>query len=344
MTELEFSFEPSAWELTMSQLKQGSTISAVRFLTLMEDVEDAEIEFALIDLQEKQVTLSVTDLPRLPGEGESANRLTLEEKIALQEDMRRGLEENDPLRLYLDELAGIPAAGDPQVLAERLAAGEDDVIAALVDLFLSRVVQLSREYTGRGVLLLDLIQEGSLGLFQGLQAYTGGDIYTHCDWWIRQSMAAAVTLQARVCGLGQKLRRGVEDFRDADEQLLTELGRNPTLEELANYLHITPEEAAALEETLQAARMLNRAKAPKTDTPQEEESAVEDTAYFQMRQRISELLSNLEPEDAKLLTLRYGLEGGLPKSAEQVALELGITAEQVTAREAAALMKLRDEK
>lgn len=342
MNDLEFSFEPSAWELALERMKQGSSIDANRLLTLLEDAEDSEFEDSLLDLQAKQVTLCIDDLPGLASEGDSARRLALEEKLAQQQDLRAGLEENDPLRLYLEEIAGIPVAGDPQLLAEKLAAGDRSVMSTLVDLLLSRVVQLSREYTGHGVLLLDLIQEGSLGLWQGLQSYRGGDIYKIADWWIRQYMAGAVTLQARISGLGQKLRRGVEDFRDADEHLLTELGRNPTLEELAQHLHITPEEAASLEETLQAARLLHRAKAQPVDTPQEEESAVEDTAYFQMRQRISELLSVLEPADARLLTLRYGLEGGVPKSAEQVALELGITAQDVTAREAAALMKLRE--
>lgn len=343
MTDLDIFFEPTAWELTLQHLKPGDSLSAVRFLAMMEDCEDAYLEAALEDLQEKRITLQIEELPPLPGEGESAKRLQMEQKLAQQPDLRIGLEENDPLFLYLEELAGIPAAGDPQAIALDLASGDCGAVDKLVNLFLSRVVELSREYTGRGVLLLDLIQDGSLGLWQSLQAYSGGDIYTHCDWWIRQYMAGAVTMQARISGLGQKIRRGVEDFRDADQQLLIQLGRNPTMEELADYLHITPEEAATLEETLRAAQLLHRAKSQPEDTAQEEDRSVEDTAYFQMRQRIGELLSSLAPEDARLLTLRYGLEGGLPKTAEQVALELGITASQVTEKEAATLSKLRQE-
>ena len=94
MTDLEFSFEPSAWELTVAQLKEGSTISAVRMLTVMEDADEAEMEFAMIDLQEKRITLSISDLPRMMGEGDGAKRLALEEKLAVQEDLRSGLEEN----------------------------------------------------------------------------------------------------------------------------------------------------------------------------------------------------------------------------------------------------------
>ena len=207
------------------------------------------------------------------------------------------------------------------------------------------MIEEAREFTGRGVLLLDLIQEGSLGLWQGLQCYTEGDVDAYCARWIRQAMAAAVTMQARAAGVGQKLRKAMEDYRDVDQKLLTELGRNPTLEELAEALHMTPQQTLAVAETLENAQLLQRAQAPRETQEEdpEENQAVEDTAYFQMRQRIAELLSVLPEEDAKLLTMRYGLEGGLPMKPQQVALRLGITAEEVTAREAAALAQLRRE-
>lgn len=343
MTDLEYCFEPSAWDLALQKLKSGGSISAVRLLTFFDEAEDSELDNALGDLLEKGITLRVDDLPAGTADGQISARLQMEKELAKQADLCTGLDENDPLRLYLEELASIPAVGDAGVLALELANGDTAVIDRLVNLLLSRVVDIAREYTDRGVLFLDLIQEGSLGLWQGLQTYHGGDIYEYCDWWIRQYMAGSVTVQAKISGLGQMLRQGVADFRDADQQLLMQLGRNPTTEEIAVYLHITPEQAASLEETLQAARLLHKAKAEPEDSPQDEAAPVEDTAYFQMRQRIGELLSALEPEDARLLTLRYGLEGGLPKTAEQVAAELGLTAQQVTAKEAAALAKLRQE-
>jgi RNA polymerase primary sigma factor len=128
-----------------------------------------------------------------------------------------------------------------------------------------------------------------------------------------------------------------------DEQLLSQLGRNPTLEELAQALHMTMEDTAQVAKTLDAARVVAKAKAPEPEEDPQEDQAVEDTAYFQMRQRISELLSGLEPEDAQILNLRFGLEGGLPLTPEQTARKLGMTPGEVTAREAAALMKLRAE-
>ena len=155
-------------------------------------------------------------------------------------------------------------------------------------------------------------------------------------------MAKSVVLQARANGIGQKMRQALEDYRSVDERLLLELGRNPTLEEIALELHMTPEEAASVSETLEAARMMDKAKAvPQGKPTEEDEQAVEDTAYFQMRQRIQDLLSVLSDMDAKLLTLRFGLEGGLPLSPEDTGKKLGLTAQDVVAREAAALAKLR---
>ena len=342
---MEFTFEKTPWELTLEGLKPGSRLSAARFLTVMEGETESAVADALEELEEKDISLDITDLPRFACDGEGAQRLSLEEKLAKNGDLLSGLPENDPLRLYLEELAQLPAAGDPAVLAEKVAAGDEAACAMLVNLQLSRVVEEARNHTGNGVLLLDLIQEGSLGLWQGLQRYRTGDVEQYCARWIRRYMAVAVTMQARAAGVGEKMRKAMEDYRDVDQRLLTELGRNPTLEEMAEALHMTPQQTLAVAETVENAQLLQRAKGPEQPPEEDPEDlqAVEDTAYFQMRQRIAELLSTLTEEDARLLTLRYGLEGGLPMKPQQVALRLGITADEVTAREAAALAKLRNE-
>ena len=213
----------------------------------------------------------------------------------------------------------------------------------LTNLGLSRVLELAKEFVGYGVLLMDLIQEGSLGLWQAVRNYHYGDYTAHRDRWIRFYMAKAVTLQARANGVGQKMRGALEDYRQIDERLLGELGRNATLEEIAQELHMRPEEASAVKKMLEDARLLAQVKKPQEPEEEdpEEEQAVEDTALFQMRQRIADLLSGLEELDQKLLTLRFGLEGGKPQSPEDVGQSLGLTPEEVVAREANALAKLR---
>ena len=253
------------------------------------------------------------------------------------------LEENDPLRLYLEELAAIPAFGVEDLLAARCAAGDESAREQLLNLSLSYVVETAKELTGHGVLLLDLIQEGSLGLWQAITCYEGGDFAAGRDWWIRSAMAKLIALQARDSGVGQRMRQALEDYKAVDERLLGELGRNATIEEIAEELHMSAEETALVKNMLDNARMLNRAKAEneaEEETP-EDEQHVEDTALFRMRQRISDLLSGLSDMDAKLLTMRFGLEGGLPLSPEETGRKLGLTPEEVVARETAALGQLR---
>jgi len=154
-----------------------------------------------------------------------------------------------------------------------------------------------------------------------------------------------VVQQARASGTGQKMRQAMEDYRSVDEQLLTELGRNPTLEEIVEGMHVSLEEAALAAQMLETARSLHRAKA-ETEKPEEEDpedsQAVEDTAYFQTRQRISEMLSGLSEQEARLISLRFGLEGGLPLSPEETGKRLSLTPEEVVAAEAAALAKMRN--
>jgi len=340
-----FSFELSPWEMTLERLRPGDHITAGHFLALLEGEEEAAVEDAFLELQQRRITLDIGALPEDPGTGETAVRLRQEQQLVQKQALRAGLEENDPLRLYLEEIAAIPACGDPAVLAMDAAAGNEAAQAMLVNVSLSRVVELACEYVGRGVLLLDLIQEGSMGLWQGILEYTDGDFESHRDWWIRQYMVKTVVEQARSGGVGQKMRQAVENYRAADEKLLVDLGRNPTLEEIAAEMGITPEAADYIEQMLSSARMVAKAKesaAPKEEDP-EDQQAVENTALFQSRQRIAELLSGLSEEEAKLLSLRFGLEGGTPLSPEEAGRKLGLTPEEVVAKEAAALAKLRQD-
>ena len=339
-----FAFEQTPWELYLAGLHKGDRLSAARFLTLLEDADEEETENAFLDLEEKGVSLDITGLPVDTGAGETALRLRLEEQLAQSGMLPEGLEENDPLRLYLQEVESL-AGEDVPSLVVKCAQGDESVHSRLVNAMLPRVVAAAKNAVGKGVLLLDLMQEGSLGLWQGILCYTGGDFYAHCDWWIDLYMAKTVVMQAKSKGIGQKLRKRAEEYAQADHRLLTQLGRNPTLEEIAQELQVSPETAMILEGTVLSARMAAQVESQRTASqPQpEDQQAVEDTAYFQTRQRILELLSNLEELDAKLLTYRYGLEGGLPMSPAQAGEKLGLTAEEVVKREALALAKLRND-
>jgi RNA polymerase primary sigma factor len=344
MNQLDFSFESTDWTAIFAPIPRGGSLSAVRFLALMEGQPEEQVEEAFLYLEAAGIALDVSDLPKPAAVGQAAVRLLREEQLVKAGTLRQSLEENDPLRLYLEEVDGFSMPANLQAMAQRYAGGYDPVLPALTNAMIPTVVEMACELTGRGVLLLDLIQEGSLGLWQGILSFREGDFRAHAGWWIRQYLARAVTLQARESGVGQKMKQAMEDFRAVDGRLLADLGRNATLPEIAEQLHMTLEEAQAVSGMLESARLLQSATPEeKEEDPQEEQQAVENTAYYQMRQRVSELLSILDQQEATLLTLRFGLEGGVPLSPEEVGRKLGITPEEVIAREAAALSKLRNQ-
>lgn len=353
MNELEFTFDTALDDLWLQQLKPGQRVSAAQLLMQYEGADEEQLENVFLQLEENDIALDISDLALPASSGEAASRLQLEQQLVKQGLQGSQLEPTDPLRLYLEELAQIPAAGDicrlAQELCEANCAGNaaDDLRTCIVNLSLGRVVELASEYAGKGVLLLDMIQEGNIGLWRAIELFQGNvtEFEAFRDQRIRYYLNKAVILHAHISGIGQKLRAALEDYRSVDERLLGELGRIPTVEEMAQALHMTVEETVVVAKTLENARLLNRTFRPEPEElPQEEDQAVEDTAYFQMRQRIADLLASLSESDAQLLRLRYGLEGGMPMSQQQTAARLGITADEVVAREIAALSKLRQQK
>ena len=341
MNNLEFTFDAAPWEELLAAA--GEAVCAAELLAALEGESEEEFEDAMLALETRGLALDVTHLPRPSSAGEAALRLRHEEQLVQQGLRPDALEEGDPLRLYLEEVAMTPAFGDEQILAEEAASGSQRAMEQLTNLSLSRVIELAGGYVGRGVLLMDLIQEGSLGLWQAIQNFDGGEFAICRDRMIHLYLAKAVLVQARESGTGQKLRTALEDYRSVDERLLADLGRNPTLEEIAEAMHMTQESAATIAKMVENARLLQSAK--REPDPEEEkeaeEQAVEDTAYFQTRQRVNEMLSGLSDQEAKVISLRFGLEGGLPLSPEDTGKRLGLTPNEVVAIETAAMMKMR---
>ena len=339
MSDLDFSFQDSPWELYLNTKRPGEAVSAAHFLTLLEEETESTVEDAFAALEERGLSLDISGLPVREFSGQAALRLKQElewSEKGLDPDL---IPPNDPLRLYLEEVAAFRPE-DEATLAEMATQGDETAEEKRMTLAMARVTEIAREYAGCGVLLMDLIQEGGLALWQNIAQ--GKEAREAA---VRNAMARAVTLQARESGVGRKMRQALEDYRAVDQRLLAELGRNPTLEEIAQELHMTPEDAATVKRNLDDARILAQATAPKEEAePEEENQAVEDTAYFQMRQRITELLSVLPEEDARLLSLRFGLDKELPLSPEDTGKRMGLTPQEVVAREAAALARLRTEK
>ena len=339
----EFLFDQSPWEAYLNSYKAGSTVPTWNLVSMLEDEDDEAVEDAFSILANRHLALDISTLPQLEMGGQTAQRLRQEAEYVRSGLRTADMDECDPLRLYLEEIAGTPAFGDDRLLPEQLLSGDENAAERLANLGLSRVIEIACEYAGKMVLLMDLIQEGNIGLWEAIQSYTGGDYEAHRDRLIRNAMCKAMVLQARSSGISQKMRQSLQHYQSADEALLTELGRNPTLEEIAVRMGISPEQAQTIQKTMADILLLQQAEKlaqPKEETP-EDELAVEDTAYFQMRQRISDLLSQLDEKDAQILTMRFGLDKGLPVSAEEVGRTLGLTVGEVSEREAAALAKLR---
>lgn len=342
----DFVFEQAPWEAYLRSCKNGSVISGWNLISMLEDEEDDAVEDAFSILTVKKLQLDLSGLPQMSAGSNTAQRLQQEREYVTGGLKTALMEETDPLRLYLEEIAAAPACGDEKLLAEQLSSGDQRAAQRLTELGLSRVVEIAAEYAGQAVLLLDLIQEGNIGLWEAISGYRGGDYAAQRDEAIRSSVLKAIVLQVRSNGISQKMKKALQDYRAADQHLLTKLGRNPGLEEIAQEMHISLEQAQTIEKTMADILLLQKAEklaAPKEETA-EDELPVEDTAYFQMRQRISEMLSVLDEQEARILTMRFGLEKGLPMSAEEVAKALGITTAAVTACETAALSKLRAEK
>lgn len=341
----EFLFDQSPWEAYLNSCRSGTSVSAWNLISMLENEDDEAVEDAFALLADRQLELDVSTLPSLEAGGQTAQRLKQEAEYVRGGLCISDMEESDPLRLYLEEIAGTPALGDDRLLSEQLLSGDGRAAERLANLGLSRVIEIACEQAGKMVLLMDLIQEGNIGLWEAIQSYSGGNYDAHRDRLIRNAIYKAMVLQARSNGVSQKMRQSLQRYQSADEALLAELGRNPTLEEIAARMNISPEQAQTIQKTMADILLLQQAEKltqPKEETP-EDELAVEDTAYFQMRQRISDLLSQLDDKDAQILTMRFGLDKGLPMSAEEVGKALGLTVGEVSAREAAALAKLRAE-
>lgn len=345
MMELDFSFEKSPAEVYLDTKRPGETVSAAGLIALLEEESEDLADEVLNSLDDRGLILSISELPKASGTGAAALRLRQEEQLVQKGLPSSELDENDPLHLFLEEMELARVSEDEECLLARASANDEKAMALLAEQGIQRVIKLAQEYVGHGVLLMDLIQEGSLGLWQAIQSFRGGDYGVFRDSRIRNAMARAITLQARSSGVFRKMREAMEDYRAVDERLLSELGRNPTLDEIAEEIHMSREETQIIQKMMDDARMIQSAvkpNAPETDAA-EDEQAVEDTAYFQTRQRIMELLSGLDDVDAQILSLRFGLEKGLPLSPEETGKRLGLTPDEVVSREAGALSMLRSQ-
>ena len=275
--------------------------------------------------------------------------LDLETELSVPE----GIAVDDPVRMYLKEIGRVPllTADEEIELARRMGAGDESARHRLEEANLRLVVSIAKRYVGRGMLFLDLIQEGNLGLLKAVEKFDyskGYKFSTYATWWIRQAITRAIADQARTIRIPVHMVETINKYIRISRQLLQDLGRDPTAEEVAKEMGLS---------TLRVREIMKIAQEPVSlETPigEEEDSHlgdfIEDEAALDpadaasvmlLKEQITEVLQTLAPREAEVLRLRFGMEDGRSRTLEEVGQSFGVTRERIRQIEAKALRKLR---
>ncbi len=264
-----------------------------------------------------------------------------------------GINVDDPVRMYLREIGRIPLLTyDEELdLAKRILKGDEEAKQKLAESNLRLVVSIAKKYVGRGMLFLDLIQEGNMGLMKAVEKfdYTKGFKFsTYATWWIKQAITRAIADQARTIRIPVHMVETINKLIRTSRHLLQQLGREPTPEEIAAEMEIPVERVAEIQKIAQDPVSLETPIGEEDDSHlgdfiQDEESpAPHDAAsYTMLREQLEEVMNTLTPREAKVLKLRFGLEDGKSRTLEEVGREFNVTRERIRQIEAKALRKLR---
>ena len=260
---------------------------------------------------------------------------------------------DDPVRMYLKEIGKVPLlTPDEEVaLAERMSLGDEEAKRRMTEANLRLVVSIAKRYVGRGMLFLDLIQEGNLGLIKAVEKfdYTKGYKFsTYATWWIRQSITRAVADQARTIRIPVHMVETINRVSRASRSLVQELGHEPTLTEISEQLGIPEDKIAEVMKIAQDPVSLETPVGEEDDShlgdfiPDSElAEPAESASYNMLRSQLSDVMKTLSTRDCKVLRLRFGLEDGRAHTLEEVGREFNVTRERVRQIEAKALRKLR---
>jgi RNA polymerase primary sigma factor len=268
-------------------------------------------------------------------------------------DVPEGVAIDDPVRMYLKEIGRVPllTAAEEVELAKRIEQGDEEAKKRLAEANLRLVVSIAKRYVGRGMLFLDLIQEGNLGLIKAVEKFDyrkGYKFSTYATWWIRQAITRAIADQARTIRIPVHMVETINKLIRVQRQLLQELGREPTPEEIASRMGITVERVREIQKVAQEPVSLETPIGEEEDSHLgdfiEDEDApapAEAAGYQLLKEQLEEVLDTLTNREEKVLRLRFGLSDGRARTLEEVGQVFGVTRERIRQIEAKALRKLR---
>lgn len=347
-------------ELTLDQVKeqlieQGKKRSSLTYKDIMEKLAPFDQDPEQIDEFFEHLSEMGIDVGNESDDDNEMNPDQEHDDFHFDDDLSLppGIKINDPVRMYLKEIGRVPllSAEDEVDLAKRIELGDEEAKRRLAEANLRLVVSIAKRYVGRGMLFLDLIQEGNMGLIKAVEKFDhtkGYKFSTYATWWIRQAITRAIADQARTIRIPVHMVETINKLIRVSRQLLQELGREPTPEEIAKEMDLSTDKVREIMKIAQEPVSLETPIGEEDDShlgdfieDQEALAPADAAAYELLKEQLEDVLDTLTEREENVLRLRFGLDDGRTRTLEEVGKVFGVTRERIRQIEAKALRKLR---